>query len=120
MLHFQDSSEADNIPHLSSKRQSLDQRTREAQHAARDRFWDTLSKVWLTPRALDEFDRRNPLGQTRTADLGGGLWPYKRLPLDTSQLTAASLKNLKRFARRGGPSLTDLRNVSRANDLCQA
>ena len=110
--------EVDNTPYLSSKRQRVDENhTREARHAARDRFWDTLSKVCLTRRALREFDRRNAARdrkQTHTTDLG--LWPRNRSPTNVSQLTAASRKNLKRFARRGGPSLTDLRNVSRATN----
>lgn len=110
--------EVDNTPHLSSKRQRVDENhTREARHAARDRFWDTLSKAWLTRRALREFDRRNAARdreQTHTTDLG--FWPRNRSPIGVSQLTAASRKNLKRFARRGGPSLTDLRNVSRATN----
>ena len=108
-----DAYEADNTPHILSKQQRVNEHTREARHAARDRFWDTLSKVWLTPRALREFDRRNAVQdrkQTYTADLG--FWPRKRLPIDISLLTAASLKILKRFARRGGPSLTDLRIIS--------
>ena len=113
MFQSQNTSIVDNVPHLSSKSQSLNQRAREARQAARNQFWDTLSEVWLTPRALREFDRRNALEQTHTADLED-LWPRKRPPLDTSQLTPASAKNIERFARRGGPSLTNLRNVSRA------
>jgi hypothetical protein len=42
------------------------------------------------------------------------LSPCKRLFIDISHLSAASLKNLKRFARCGGPSLEDLRGVSPA------
>ena len=109
-----DACEVDNTPHISSKRQRVDENTREARYAARDRFWDTLSKVWLTPRALREFDRRNAVRERKqTYTTAVGRWPCNRSPIDISQLTVASLKNLKRFARRGGPSLTDLRNVSR-------
>lgn len=104
--------EDDDTPHTSNKRHRVGEVTQEARRAARQRFWDTLSKVWLTPRALQEFDRRNARQQTEGADLR--LWPRKRFPVDISQLTATSLKDLKRFARRGGPSLTDVRNVSRA------
>ena len=110
-----DAGEVDNTPHISSKRQRVGENTGEARHAARDRFWDTLSQVWLTPRALREFDRRNAVREReQTYTTAVGLWPCNRSPIDISQLTATSLKNLKRFARRGGPSLTDLRNVSRA------
>ena len=108
-----DACEADSTLHISSKRRRVDEKAREARHAARDRFWNTLSKVWLTPRALREFDRRNSVPnpeQAYSTDLG--VWPRKRSPIDISELTAKSSKNLKRFARHGGPSLTDLRNVS--------
>ncbi|KAM3473738.1 hypothetical protein MY8738_008244 [Beauveria namnaoensis] len=53
-------------------------------------FWDSLSKVWLTPRALREKDRRNSL----------------RSPAAPIIKTAATLA---RFARRGGPDLGHLR-----------
>lgn len=97
------------------KHQKSDDTTREARRAARDRFWNTLSKVWITPRALREFDRRNAAQiskQRRTTD---DLKPRsrKRPFVDTSYLSAAPPKDLKRFARRGGPSLVDLRSVSR-------
>ncbi|KID95607.1 hypothetical protein MAJ_08466, partial [Metarhizium majus ARSEF 297] len=57
-------------------------------------FWDNLSKVWLTPRALRELDRRNkanPVATYSSASIG----------LITT--------NLARFARRGGPDLRHLR-----------
>ncbi|KAM3521659.1 hypothetical protein NHJ13051_006129 [Beauveria bassiana] len=53
-------------------------------------FWDSLSKVWLTSRALREKDRRNSL----------------RSPAAPIIKTAATLA---RFARRGGPDLGHLR-----------
>ncbi|KGQ07756.1 hypothetical protein BBAD15_g6917 [Beauveria bassiana D1-5] len=55
-------------------------------------FWDSLSKVWLTPRALREKDRRN------------GAQP-------PATVSAASVTptTLARFARRGGPDLGHLR-----------
>ena len=112
MFQFQDTSIVDNVPHFSSKSQSLNQRIRETRQTVRNQFWDTLNEVWLTPRALHEFDKRNGLEQTHTTDLKD-LWSDKRSSLDTLQLTSASVKNLERFVRRGGPSLTNLRNVSR-------
>jgi len=111
----QEASDADDTTLISSKRQRANDSTRQARHAARDRFWNTLSKVWLTPRALREFDRRNAaqsLEQRNTSDLER--WPRKRSCIEISHLPAASLKNLKRIARRGGPNLVDLRGVSQA------
>ena len=110
-----DTCEAENTSHISSKRQKINESTRQARRAARDLFWDTLSKVRLTLRALREFDRRNAVQsreQRCTSDLE--LSPCKRSFIDISHLSAASLKNLKRFARCGGPSLVDLRGVSQA------
>jgi hypothetical protein len=82
-----------------------------AWHAARTRFWNTLSKVWLTPSALREFDRRTAQSfeQRCTSDVERR--SRKRPFVDISHLSAASLK---RFGRRGGPSLADLRGVSQA------
>ncbi|KAI0426085.1 hypothetical protein F5Y09DRAFT_76522 [Xylaria sp. FL1042] len=56
-------------------------------------FWDNLSKVWLTPRALRELDRRNSI---RPA---------------TEPTTSEDIhsKDLARFARHGGPDLRHLR-----------
>lgn len=61
------------------------------------KFWDNLSKVWLTPRALRELDRRND-----------------KSPITTSTATpsGATATTLARFARRGGPDLRHLRGVS--------
>jgi hypothetical protein len=59
-------------------------------------FWDNLSKVCLTPRALRELDRRQnnqPAPKVTTPDVD---------PVD-----------LGRFARRGGPDLQHLRGVCR-------
>ncbi|OAA58132.1 hypothetical protein LEL_10897 [Akanthomyces lecanii RCEF 1005] len=55
-------------------------------------FWDNLSKVWLTPRALREKDRRN------------GAQSSAKVP--TASVTPITLA---RFARRGGPDLRHLR-----------
>ncbi|OAA39188.1 hypothetical protein ISF_09861 [Cordyceps fumosorosea ARSEF 2679] len=57
-------------------------------------FWDSLSKVWLTPRALREKDRRN------------GAQPPA--PVSAASVTPTTLA---RFARRGGPDLGYLRGV---------
>ncbi len=68
-------------------------------------FYDDLSALWLTVRALREFDRRNEniSLQERTADR-----------ICTDDLTLATMKpspDLARFARTGGPDLNDLRGV---------
>ncbi|KAK3311176.1 uncharacterized protein B0T15DRAFT_520711 [Chaetomium strumarium] len=57
-------------------------------------FWDDLSKVPLTRRALRELDRRN------------SAWPAPR-PV----IPAVYTKNLARFARHGGPDFRHLRGV---------
>lgn len=58
-------------------------------------FWDHLSKVWLTPRALRELDRRNST---------------QRPPTTPTAPDVAST-DLARFARHGGPDLRHLRGV---------
>ena len=57
-------------------------------------FWDELSKVWVTRRALRELDRRN---STR---------PSPRPPS-----SAVCTTDLARFARHGGSDLRHLRGV---------
>ncbi|KAK8142574.1 hypothetical protein G3M48_008555 [Beauveria asiatica] len=56
-------------------------------------FWDNLSRVWLTPRALREKDRRN----------------NAQSPAIASVAARATPTSLARFARRGGPDLRHLR-----------
>ena len=60
------------------------------------KFWDNLSKVSATPRALRELDRR------KNARL------VRKPPAPAVHPT-----DLERFARRGGPDLRHLRGVSR-------
>ena len=62
-------------------------------------FWDNLSRQWLTRRALREFDRRT-------------VWPTVPVPPSRTGKKNINLAKLKRFARHGGPSLSDLRDVS--------
>ncbi|KAK4449822.1 hypothetical protein QBC34DRAFT_83452 [Podospora aff. communis PSN243] len=62
-------------------------------------FWDNLSKVWLTPRALREIDRRNDA-----------------LPPPKPPAPAVYTKDLARFARRGGPDLRHLRGYPEPRD----
>ncbi|TWU70457.1 hypothetical protein ED733_000398 [Metarhizium rileyi] len=56
-------------------------------------YWDNLSKVWLTPHALREKDRRNDA----------------QFPALASAVVRATPTRLSRFARRGGPDLRHLR-----------
>lgn len=78
------------------KRPKLEQHSSHSDAAS---FWDILSRVWLTSRALREFDRRTELQATPTSND-----PHCKPHVDAAQL--------KRFARRGGPDLSDLRGVS--------
>ena len=63
-------------------------------------FYDSLSKVWLTRRALRELDRRNQLTSSVCAQAPAPK-PVRRL----------NRKDLERFARHGGPELSNLRGV---------
>ena len=68
-------------------------------------YWDTLSKLWLTPCALRELDRRNKklVGPDRIA--------ISCKPDGEPDLIDYHPQQLKRFARYGGPDLCDLRGV---------
>ena len=79
-----------------TKRRKLEKQQR---HRTPSWFWDNLSRQWLTPRALQEFDRRTE-------------WPATHLPPDRTGKEDIDLAQLKRFARHGGPSLGHLRAVS--------
>jgi hypothetical protein len=111
---FHEVFEPDDAPSILSKRQRVEN-SRQIRGLVRDQFWNTLSKVWLTPRALQEFNRRNAtqsLKQRFASD--SERQPPEKSCVDISHLSAVSLKNLKRFARCGGPNLADLRGVSQA------
>lgn len=64
-------------------------------------FWDNLSRQWLTPRALREFNRRT-------------VWPAVPILPDRFGKESIRLVQLKRFAKRGGPDLSDLIAVNKA------
>ena len=84
-------------PITTTKRQKLENQQR---HRTPSWFWDNLSRLWLTPRALREFDRR-------------AAWPdTPPVPPHRARKVEIELAQLKRFARHGGPSLGDLRAVS--------
>lgn len=86
-------------------------------------FWDNLSTVPLFPRALKELDRRNwlsvgPTTKSVARSAGPTTRPATRRAAQVNQLgrqRSTVLEDraaqLKRFARRGGPDLHDLRGV---------
>jgi hypothetical protein len=111
-----------------SKRQKLNHPRGSQPPAA---FWDNLSKIWLTRRALKEFDRRNTQPTPRPDPL-----PYPRSRRPVTRHTVADwkeeeenweptkpatdvlprcsttcLQEIKLLARHGGPDLSDLRGV---------
>jgi hypothetical protein len=78
-------------------------------------FWNNLSKVPLYPRALKEFDRWNSLAASSTYEPVAWMDPPDPQRSPTA-LKSCSTQLLKRFARRGGPDLHDLRGVLKAPD----
>ena len=106
----------DDVYHMSeilqprSKRQKLSYPSGSQPPVA---FWDNLSKVWVPKRALRELDRSNaalPLSYRCPPR------PIKRPTQSTttdflSQCGRRCLKDIKRFARHGGPDLSDLKGV---------
>lgn len=84
-------------------------------------FWDNLSRIWLTRDALEELDRRN------SASISSGPPRSKQRPVTRLQKkerrphqkhssgaiysSPATLNDIRRYSRGGGPDLSDLRNV---------
>lgn len=66
-------------------------------------FYDTLSKISLTRRALKELNRRNRASRSH---------PSLPLPSASALSCTRPSRDLGRFARHGGPDLRDLRGVS--------
>ncbi|KAF2419701.1 hypothetical protein EJ08DRAFT_621137 [Tothia fuscella] len=66
-------------------------------------FWDTLSRVPLCYRALQEFNRR------AEADRPTPIAPQQRVE---GNIEDDQVKQLQRFARRGGPDLRSIRGYS--------
>ncbi|VUC36981.1 unnamed protein product [Clonostachys rosea] len=58
-------------------------------------YWDDLSTLWVTPRALRELNRRN-----------------KANPPPEQKTTGVLHQNIAGFARHGGPDLTDIRGYA--------
>lgn len=77
-------------------------------------FYDNLSKIWLTKEALKGLDRRNT-----QATASASRTPQKQSSIAVEQGKAnylcsndpEILKAWERFARHGGPDLSDLRSV---------
>ena len=67
-------------------------------------YWDSLSKLHLTSNALRELNRRNAL----LCDLSDK---------DTTVIREQHPVDITRFARHGGPDLSDIRNVSNLRDI---
>ncbi|EXJ80682.1 hypothetical protein A1O3_06966 [Capronia epimyces CBS 606.96] len=87
-------------------------------------FWDNLSSVHLTKRALEELDRRNTQVAAKSRPLSGALCGFQprvtrlqlqkrtTIPSVTDLLRHCEpdrLRELKKFARAGGPDLSDIR-----------
>jgi len=89
-------SETNLSPQPTAKRQKLEDQQR---HQTPSSFWDNLSRLWLTRRALREFDRRT-------------IWPAAPVPPHRTGKENIDFAKLKRFARHGGPSLGNIRGVS--------
>ena len=83
----------------STKSSSTDSSSSSWDRAQRS-YWDSLSRLWLTPDALRELNRRHSLLQTSA-------------PPDTHTLVTRKQcsTDIVRFARRGGPDLSEIRNV---------
>jgi hypothetical protein len=98
-------------------------------------FWDNLSSIHLTKHALNELDRRNTqVAATSRPQSGSRYHIYihprdTRLPLTKGHTILsvanflrhygpAHLRELRRFARVGGPDLSNARGVSKLLSLC--
>ena len=109
------------------KRQKLNHPTTGSQPTSA--FWDNLSKTWLTRGALRELNRRNsrpasslPRSQYRrarrpvTRKFLAELKRNRRVTQSASDFLRhcelGTLKDIKQFARNGGPDLSNLRGVS--------
>ena len=66
------------------------------------KFWDNLSRIWLTRPAIQEFDR-------------GAVQLAMTKPESPLNLKGCSVKKLKHFARHGSPSLCDMKGVGSSN-----
>ncbi|EFQ99615.1 hypothetical protein MGYG_02628 [Nannizzia gypsea CBS 118893] len=93
-------------------------------------FWDNLSKIWLTRDALEELDRRNS-ASARSEQVCSKSRPVahlqerqryrqrQKVPSSTVHYSPATLNDIRRFSRGGGPDLSDLRNFPNPQILSQ-
>lgn len=77
----------------------------QSRQEANTAYWDSLSKLWFTRRALKELNRRNRQAANPTS-IRRPDWSGERATLGNSS------SQIKRFARHGGPDLRDLRGVN--------
>jgi len=91
-------------------------RRRQSQQETNTAYWDSLSKQWLTRRALNELDRRN---RQRASPVRPTVAYGLDLVAEPGQLENLSTQ-LKRFARHGGPDLRDLVGVSLALEISRS
>ena len=91
-------------------------------------FWDNLSKISLTKRALEELDRRNTQAALNSrpphprshrsitrrvpAELKKSSQPLTPVVKYLCHCGTRDLENIKQIARHGGPDLSDIRGVS--------
>lgn len=109
-----------------AKRLKLD--SQSAEPPSPSLFWDSLSKIWLTKRALIELDRRNtrvplnnalhsscrprrPVTRRALIALRKSRQPSQSAVEILNYCTPTRLKDIKYFARHGGPDISDLRGV---------
>ena len=110
------------------KRQKLNHPTTRSQPPPA--FWDNLSKIWLTERALRELNQRN--SQPASNNIPPSQYRRPRRPVTRTFLAElkrnrrvtqsaldflrhcgqGTLKDIKLSARYGGPDLSDLKGVS--------
>ena len=67
-------------------------------------FWDNLSKLYLTRSALIEHNRRNPK-----------IIPTLEISRHLQPSVTEEQADLQKFARCGGPDLSELRGVNKYN-----
>lgn len=76
-------------------------------------FWDALSKITLTRRALKEFDRRTAVEKSAVEKSAPELLAAAAVEeRSTRRLLRSDTMKLRRFAQNGGPNLNSLRGVS--------
>lgn len=119
---------------LTPKRQRL---KRDSRSQASSAYWDNVSKIWLTKRGLEELDRRTrqarpnprpnprpahphncrPLTRSCTAKLQTPQYGAEYTVNPLKSYGSRIAKNIKLYARQGGPDLSELRNVCIAKYL---